>query len=146
MMSCRKLVNSTMHTIEAFEGACDETKIGANDDIVGGGANAKVADEKMEAANDVADSAAPVPMAQPMMPPTDDRPDIRSSNTHIVKADWFWFTIQNGYANEMDHLYCDYLESIANTPDRRDSLPHGWRLQRKRKRGFSILKASNKRR
>lgn len=147
MLSCRKLVNSTMHTIEQFEGLGDETKIMANNEGVGDVANSKAAaEEKMEAANDVADSAAPASMAHPMMPPSDDRPDLRNSNTHIVKADWFWFTIQNGYANEMDHLYCDYLESIANTPDRRDSLPHGWRQQRKRKRGFSLLGATNKRR
>jgi protein ECT2 len=68
------------------------------------------------------------------------RPDIKTARTnnktHIVKADWFWYTIQNGFADEMDYLFEDYLDSIANTPangDRRDSLPISFN-KRKRKR------------
>uniref|UniRef100_A0A182LRQ1 Pebble n=1 Tax=Anopheles culicifacies TaxID=139723 RepID=A0A182LRQ1_9DIPT len=63
------------------------------------------------------------------------RPETKNKNTHIVKADWFWYTIQAGYANEIDYLFADYLESIAHTPavDRRDSLPVSFN-KRKRKR------------
>ncbi|XP_058055313.1 protein ECT2 [Anopheles bellator] len=61
--------------------------------------------------------------------------EAKNKNTHIVKADWFWYTIQAGYANEIDFLFADYLESIAHTPvvDRRDSLPVSFN-KRKRKR------------
>ncbi|XP_053667102.1 protein ECT2 [Anopheles marshallii] len=75
-----------------------------------------------------------------MMPVVDEhvvqaRPETKNKNTHIVKADWFWYTIQAGYANEIDYLFADYLESIAHTPavDRRDSLPVSFN-KRKRKR------------
>uniref|UniRef100_A0A182FD87 Protein ECT2 n=1 Tax=Anopheles albimanus TaxID=7167 RepID=A0A182FD87_ANOAL len=63
------------------------------------------------------------------------KPETKNKNTHIVKADWFWYTIQAGYANEVDYLFADYLESIAHTPavDRRDSLPVSFN-KRKRKR------------
>ncbi|XP_050073881.1 protein ECT2 [Anopheles maculipalpis] len=63
------------------------------------------------------------------------KPETKNKNTHIVKADWFWYTIQAGYANEIDYLFADYLESIAHTPavDRRDSLPVSFN-KRKRKR------------
>ena len=33
--------------------------------------------------------------------------ETKSTKTHIVKAAWFWFTIQNGYAYEMEYLYKD---------------------------------------
>uniref|UniRef100_A0AAG5D338 Protein ECT2 n=1 Tax=Anopheles atroparvus TaxID=41427 RepID=A0AAG5D338_ANOAO len=63
------------------------------------------------------------------------KPETKNKNTHIVKADWFWYTIQAGYANEIDYLFADYLHSIAQTPvvDRRDSLPVSFN-KRKRKR------------
>ncbi|XP_055608049.1 protein ECT2 isoform X2 [Uranotaenia lowii] len=63
------------------------------------------------------------------------KPEPKNTKTHIVKADWFWYTIQNGYADEGYHLFGDYLDSIANTPgaDRRDSLPISFN-KRKRKR------------
>lgn len=144
MLSCRKLVNSTMHTIEGLDDVVDETKFAANGGDLDSQAKSNILKDKAEAARDVADSAASIVMAKPQPPPNEDRPDIRSGNTHIVKADWFWFTIQNGYANEMDHLYSDGLESIANTPDRRDSMRMGWKLQRKRK-GFSLLGAVKRR-
>uniref|UniRef100_A0A182PVP0 Pebble n=1 Tax=Anopheles epiroticus TaxID=199890 RepID=A0A182PVP0_9DIPT len=75
-----------------------------------------------------------------LMPVVDEhvvqaKPETKNKNTHIVKADWFWYTIQAGYANEIDYLFADYLESIAHTPvvDRRDSLPVSFN-KRKRKR------------
>ncbi|XP_053689992.1 protein ECT2 [Sabethes cyaneus] len=63
------------------------------------------------------------------------KPEPKNNKTHIVKADWFWYTIQNGYADEGYYLFGDYLDSIANTPggDRRDSLPISFN-KRKRKR------------
>nr|XP_016925930.1 protein ECT2 isoform X4 [Drosophila suzukii] len=66
---------------------------------------------------------------------TATKPEPKNNHTHILKSDWFWYTIQNGYANEMDYLFGDYLDSITNTPntDRRDSLPISFN-KRKRKR------------
>ncbi|KAH8379568.1 hypothetical protein KR009_005596, partial [Drosophila setifemur] len=66
---------------------------------------------------------------------TVSKPEPKNNHTHILKSDWFWYTIQNGYANEMDYLFGDYLDSITNTPntDRRDSLPISFN-KRKRKR------------
>ncbi|XP_054086250.1 protein ECT2 isoform X2 [Zeugodacus cucurbitae] len=66
---------------------------------------------------------------------TQAKPEPKNHRTHILKSDWFWYTIQNGYADEMDYLFGDYLDSIANTPntDRRDSLPISFN-KRKRKR------------
>ncbi|XP_034656900.1 protein ECT2 isoform X3 [Drosophila subobscura] len=63
------------------------------------------------------------------------KPDPKNIQSHILKSDWFWYTIQNGYANEMDYLFGDYLYSLTNTPntDRRDSLPVSFN-KRKRKR------------
>lgn len=64
------------------------------------------------------------------------KPEPKNTKTHIVKTDWFWYTIQNGYADEGEYLFGDYLDSIANTPgvDRRDSLPISFNNKRKRKR------------
>lgn len=28
-----------------------------------------------------------------------------NGQTHILKADWFWYVIQNGYADETDDQY-----------------------------------------
>ncbi|XP_073843940.1 epithelial cell transforming 2 pebble isoform X2 [Musca autumnalis] len=66
---------------------------------------------------------------------TQVKPEPKNHRTHILKSDWFWYTIQNGYADEMDYLFGDYLDSIANTPntDRRESLPISFN-KRKRKR------------
>ncbi|XP_043951377.1 protein ECT2 isoform X4 [Drosophila biarmipes] len=66
---------------------------------------------------------------------SEKKPEPKNNHTHILKSDWFWYTIQNGYANEMDYLFGDYLDSITNTPntDRRDSLPISFN-KRKRKR------------
>ncbi|KAJ6641054.1 Protein ECT2 [Pseudolycoriella hygida] len=55
------------------------------------------------------------------------KPEPKSSETVIVKSDWFWSTIKDGgYADEKDFLFENYLESICNTTktDRRDSLPN----------------------
>ncbi|GAB0089910.1 ECT2 [Sergentomyia squamirostris] len=67
--------------------------------------------------------------------------DVKNSKTHILKADWFWYTIQNGFADEQDYKFDDYLDSIANTPcsDRRDSLPVTFN-KRKRKRLSRTIK------
>ncbi|XP_059613663.1 protein ECT2 isoform X5 [Phlebotomus argentipes] len=67
--------------------------------------------------------------------------DVKNSKTHILKADWFWYTIQNGFADETDYRFDDYLDSIANTPcsDRRDSLPVTFN-KRKRKRLSRTIK------
>ncbi|XP_055688272.1 protein ECT2 isoform X9 [Lutzomyia longipalpis] len=67
--------------------------------------------------------------------------DVINSKTHILKADWFWYTIQNGFADETDYRFDDYLDSIANTPcsDRRDSLPVTFN-KRKRKRLSRTIK------
>lgn len=35
------------------------------------------------------------------------KPEVRNNRTHIVKSDWFWYTIQNGYADETDYLFGD---------------------------------------
>ncbi|KAH8365725.1 hypothetical protein KR093_003820, partial [Drosophila rubida] len=84
------------------------------------------------------DAAADEQMQMPMVVDehtTVSKPEPKNHNTHILKSDWFWYTIQNGYANEMDYLFGDYLDSITNTPstDRRDSLPISFN-KRKRKR------------
>uniref|UniRef100_A0A1A9W7P0 DH domain-containing protein n=1 Tax=Glossina brevipalpis TaxID=37001 RepID=A0A1A9W7P0_9MUSC len=65
---------------------------------------------------------------------TQVKPEPKNNQTHILKTDWFWYTIQNGYADENEYLFGDYLHSIANTPntDRRDSLPISFN-NRKRK-------------
>ncbi|XP_016965773.1 protein ECT2 isoform X1 [Drosophila biarmipes] len=75
----------------------------------------------------------PVPMV--VEERSEKKPEPKNNHTHILKSDWFWYTIQNGYANEMDYLFGDYLDSITNTPntDRRDSLPISFN-KRKRKR------------
>ncbi|XP_052846839.1 LOW QUALITY PROTEIN: protein ECT2 [Drosophila gunungcola] len=82
----------------------------------------------------------PGPIEEPMPMVVDEhttvsKPEPKNNHTHILKSDWFWYTIQNGYANEMDYLFGDYLDSITNTPntDRRDSLPISFN-KRKRKR------------
>lgn len=147
MLSCRKILNSTMNTTDAIEAAesDEQSQLAVNGPI----ASSKV-NNVMDNNQDVADSTVnctTVMSTNHIIPPLAERkPD---SRTHIVKSDWFWFTIQDGYANEEEHLFCDYLDSIANTPggDRRDSLPPGVK-QRKRKRfsnAFSIG-ASGKRR
>ena len=38
---------------------------------------------------------------------TQAKPEPKNHRTHILKSDWFWYTIQNGYADEMDYLFGD---------------------------------------
>lgn len=55
---------------------------------------------------------------------TVSKPEPKNHNTHILKSDWFWYTIQNGYANEMDYLFGDVsaiesrcqLQMLINLP------------------------------
>lgn len=42
------------------------------------------------------------------------KPEPKNHNTHILKSDWFWYTIQNGYANEMDYLFGDVSLLLLN--------------------------------
>ncbi|XP_017843904.2 protein ECT2 isoform X2 [Drosophila busckii] len=101
--------------------------------------NIITASSSMQSSTTVATSS-PVRSEEPMPMVVDEhttvsKPETRNHHTHILKSDWFWYTIQNGYANEMDYLFGDYLDSITNTPntDRRDSLPISFN-KRKRKR------------
>lgn len=43
---------------------------------------------------------------------TVSKPEPKNHNTHILKSDWFWYTIQNGYANEMDYLFGDVSDDL----------------------------------
>lgn len=72
-----------------------------------------------------------------------DKQELKNSKTHIVKSEWFWYTIQNGYADESDYFFGDYLESMAQTPggDRRESLPMS--LTRRKRKRFSIRNAAD---
>ncbi|XP_046745411.1 protein ECT2 isoform X2 [Diprion similis] len=67
-------------------------------------------------------------------------PDLASVRAHIVKAEWFWTSVQNeGAAYEKDYLFEDYLESVLSpmAMARRDSqaaTPRTASTKRKRKR------------
>ncbi|XP_017879867.1 protein ECT2 isoform X2 [Ceratina calcarata] len=68
-------------------------------------------------------------------------PDLASVRAHIVKAEWFWTSVQNeGAADEKEYLFEDYLESVLspNVSARRDSqqaaTPSTASTRRKRKR------------
>ncbi|KAL9928039.1 protein ECT2-like [Glossina fuscipes fuscipes] len=41
------------------------------------------------------------------------KPESKSNRTHILKSDWFWYTIKNGYAIEKNYLFDDSLYSVA---------------------------------
>lgn len=145
MLSCRKLVNSTMNATaiaEAAELDTIETQTIATDKKI---STSKKGDHKQPIGMDVADNSNAVVVQPPTIQITSENPPEQSKPAipHIVKSDWFWYTIQKGFASEDEHRFSDYMESLANTPggDRRDSLPG---MKRKRKR-FSIL-ANNKRR
>ncbi|XP_037958486.1 protein ECT2 isoform X3 [Teleopsis dalmanni] len=62
------------------------------------------------------------------------KPEPKSQYTYILKSDWFWYTIQMGFARESDYLFGNYLNSIANTPntDRRESLPISFNKRKRR--------------
>lgn len=149
-LSCKKL-NSTMIETPA-------QPVGAN------GADAKAQsenrDEEVDNTNTTAISTSRTAMNSTAVnadgeaaEDAQQKHELRNSKTHIVKSEWFWYTIQNGYADEMDYLFGDYLESIAQTPggDRKESLPMS--LNRRKRKRFSfrnatdtILGASGKRR
>ncbi|XP_066591325.1 protein ECT2 isoform X2 [Prorops nasuta] len=68
-------------------------------------------------------------------------PDLASMRAHIVKAEWFWTSVQNeGAADEKEYLFEDYLESLLSpsASARRDSqqasTPTTASTRRKRKR------------
>ncbi|XP_076225849.1 epithelial cell transforming 2 pebble isoform X5 [Nomia melanderi] len=68
-------------------------------------------------------------------------PDLASVRAHIVKAEWFWTSVQNeGAADEKEYLFEDYLESVLSPTisSRRDSqqttTPSTASTRRKRKR------------
>ncbi|XP_076645868.1 protein ECT2-like isoform X2 [Halictus rubicundus] len=68
-------------------------------------------------------------------------PDLASVRAHIVKAEWFWTSVQNeGAADEKEYLFEDYLESVLSPTisARRDSqqttTPSTASTRRKRKR------------
>ncbi|XP_012150547.1 epithelial cell transforming 2 pebble isoform X3 [Megachile rotundata] len=68
-------------------------------------------------------------------------PDLASVRAHIVKAEWFWTSVQNeGAADEKEYLFEDYLESVLSptVTARRDSqqavTPSTASTRRKRKR------------
>ncbi|XP_033226944.1 protein ECT2 isoform X2 [Belonocnema kinseyi] len=68
-------------------------------------------------------------------------PDLASVRAHIVKAEWFWTSVQNeGAADEKEYLFEDYLESVLSpsVSARRDSqqaaTPTTASTRRKRKR------------
>ncbi|XP_016837796.1 protein ECT2 isoform X3 [Nasonia vitripennis] len=68
-------------------------------------------------------------------------PDLASARAHIVKAEWFWTSVQNeGAADEKDYLFEDYLEQVMSpsASARRDSqqaaTPTTASTRRKRKR------------
>ncbi|XP_046428579.1 protein ECT2 isoform X4 [Neodiprion fabricii] len=72
-------------------------------------------------------------------------PDLASVRAHIVKAEWFWTSVQNeGAAYEKDYLFEDYLESVMSpmAMARRDSqaaTPRTASTKRKRKRMAETL-------
>ncbi|XP_075236856.1 epithelial cell transforming 2 pebble [Lycorma delicatula] len=64
---------------------------------------------------------------------------VASSTTHIVKAEWFWASVQNeGCVDEKDYLFEDYLESLVSpsrrTPTSSSTTPLSVGRARKRKR------------
>ncbi|XP_011502842.1 PREDICTED: protein ECT2 isoform X2 [Ceratosolen solmsi marchali] len=67
-------------------------------------------------------------------------PDLASARAHIVKAEWFWISVQKEFAaDEKEYLFEDYLESVMSpsTSTRRDSqaaTPTTASTRRKRKR------------
>lgn len=136
IMSCRKMINSTMNAAAIAE----MTENDANQTVPVAG-NTETDNSKQTTSTDVADNSnATVAQSLASIDPQHDQ---QKNNMHIVKSDWFWYTIQKGIASEDEHKFSDYLDSVANTPggERRESL----HKHRKRKR-FQILGSSIKRR
>lgn len=136
-ISCKKFINSTLIDTPKVNVMSNATTTGQNEVM-----NTECADDGMHETDDT-DSVAIVPSKPPSV--TDDqtdKQDPKSCRTHIVKPEWFWYTIQNGYADEMDYLFGDYLESIAHmSGDRRDSLPVS--LNKRKRKRFSIRNAAD---
>lgn len=44
------------------------------------------------------------------------KPEPKNENTHIVKPDWFWYSIQNGFADENEYLYKDVSLLVQHLP------------------------------
>lgn len=146
-ISCRKMSNSTMI----------ETPAEANRSISGRTIPAVAVNENEAPPKDQSDHADTTSIATSSISTRtrsdatvmldddagQDKQELKNSKTHIVKSEWFWYTIQNGYADESDYLFGDYLESIAQTPggDRRESLPMS--LQRRKRKRFSIRNAAD---
>lgn len=145
MLSCRKLVNSTMNATAIAEAAELDTIDNQTVAMDKKTSATKLTDNKQTVGMDCADNSNAnigQPQTVPLASETQAEPP-KIAVPHIVKSDWFWYTIQKGFASEDEHRFSDYMESLANTPggDRRDSLPG---IKRKRKR-FSLL-ANSKRR
>lgn len=137
-ISCKKMSNSTM--IEAPADANRSILVKENE------APPKDQSDHAESTS-IAASSMSAKMSTETTLTTDeaaqDKQELKNSKTHIVKSEWFWYTIQNGYADESDYLFGDYLESMAQTPgaDRRESLPMS--LQRRKRKRFSIRNAAD---
>lgn len=145
-LKCGRLINSTMNSTtiaETLEPECIEDASVIIDKKT---SFQTLVENKQTIAADVADnSKATIIQSQSILLAAVDNQ--KNSVPHMVKSDWFWYTIQKGIASEDEHRFNDYIESMTNTPggDRRDSLPLGMR-QRKRRRGIPFLGASGKRR
>lgn len=145
MVSCRKLMNSTMNSTALAE-SCEPDPADGQTAVNDTNMIASQQDNnKQPISTDVADNSnATITRPQPI-PSASSNEHQKNSVPHIVKSDWFWYTIQKGIASEDEHKFNDYLDSLANTPgaERQDSIHF---KHRKRKR-FSILGgASGKRR
>lgn len=46
------------------------------------------------------------------------KPEPMNENTHIVKPDWFWYSIQNGFADENEYLYKDVSLTVHKRHNR----------------------------
>ncbi|XP_031623915.1 protein ECT2-like [Contarinia nasturtii] len=144
-MSCRKLVNSTMNAaaiVKTSETENTENFTNALDDRTNTTGQSNACSMQITG-TDVADNTN-VSRPQPISLISSDNQHIELQKNivpHIVKSDWFWYTIQKGIASEDEHKFNEeYFESLA-TPGRRESLPPGKKhLKRKR---FSILGASS---
>lgn len=148
IISSRKLMNSTMNATTIAE--TSETDQNQTDTAETNAAPLPN-NSKQTTSIDVADNTSAIvtqSQSVSIAPSSDNNPIDQQKNIvpHIVKSDWFWYTIQKGIASEDEHKFSDYLESVTNTPggDRRESFQSGVK-HRKRKR-FSILGASGKRR
>lgn len=123
MLSCRKLVNSTMNATtiaEALEPDVLESQTVPRDEHRFG----RVYRNEPIKSSDVTDN----PTAGPgsILAPPNSQPDHPKSNiAHILKSDWFWYTIQKGVANEDDYRFDECADTNTANKDRPDSLHPG---------------------